>query len=153
HLVVPFSRLNGTTMWSSGGSSDGRHLATESSLAAIVLETPPGRAGWSLHGSLHGCQDSSTGLAFDHSGRHLPSSFATGIIHVWDFAKNEVFSARRGSQYPTQRETLRCASLDTQGERVAYARGTEVVIERWQVRGGIRRVDGRCPAFSADGKR
>jgi WD40 repeat protein/serine/threonine protein kinase len=121
----------------------------------LVAATGSSTRAWNSRGeevkSLHGYEAWATGLAFDSDGKdgkYLAAGFLTGAIRVWDFAKNQVvFSARRGTA------PIKSISLSSQGGRIAYTRGTEVVIERWLGPRGARSFTGHGLALSRDGSR
>jgi WD40 repeat protein len=135
-------------------SPDGRWLAVGygSSIGLWSLEQRGGEH--RLHGGQRGrC----TSLAFGSAGRHLAATFATGIVTVWDVGAGQArvaFSARRHSH------VLVSVSLSPEGEEpcLAWARGKEVVIERWQTPAGRRSLGAPGPevrglAFSPAARR
>jgi WD40 repeat protein len=99
-----------------------------------------------------------TCVAFSPDGRQMAATFLSGSVNVWNTADGRaVFSARR---HP---DMIPCVAFSPDGARIAFARGAEVVIERWQMKAGrgVRRLRagavGRtgpatAVAFSPDGK-
>jgi WD40 repeat protein/tRNA A-37 threonylcarbamoyl transferase component Bud32 len=98
-----------------------------------------------------------TGVAFSPDGKYLAATFQDGIVAVWDMVTGKVlFSARRHNDLVSG--VAFCPGRDS--ECLAFARGTEVVVERWQGKTGrksrkLGTATGavRSRTFSPDGRR
>jgi WD40 repeat protein/tRNA A-37 threonylcarbamoyl transferase component Bud32 len=95
---------------------------------ALALWDLPTRQEHQLH---RGDSGKLTALAYDKGGRHLVTGSNSGVLTVWDTVTFKVvFSARRG----VKGVPIPAAMLPKDGAawRPVYARGKEVMVERWQ---------------------
>jgi WD40 repeat protein len=100
-----------------------------------------------LKGSLPYYESRARSLAFDPGGGYLAAGFLSGRLRIYDLEEEGkvVFSrGRRGASV-----TGLC--FDPAGSQIAYASGSEVCVDRWKNRFGVRTEKGRRAAFSPDG--
>ena len=132
-------------------SPDSRYLASATRSRVRVWDVRTGEEVRALRG-YNGIYSS---VAFSADG-HLAASFQDGRVNVWDTDGKMVSSGRRHSQ------AVSCIAFSPgpDSSHLAYARGDDIVIERWKGTAGPEVLilagpgsEIRCVAFSPDGLR
>jgi len=131
-----------------GGPNEGRYLVATTGLTAVVWDVSTGR----MTEALPGYEDRPVDLTFDQEGRHLAASFANRSIKIWNFEADPQLVFSRTIVRDDERPGSLSVSLDPKGEHLAYARGCDVIVERWKNHGGVQTQRGGCFALSPDGR-
>jgi WD40 repeat protein len=131
-----------------GGPDQRRYLVATTGLTAVVWDASTGR----MTEALPGYEDRPVDLTFDQQGRYLAASFANRSIKIWNFEADPQLVFSRTIVRDDERPGSVSVSLDPKGERLAYVRGRDVIVERWKNHGGVRTEHGHCFAVSPDGK-
>jgi WD40 repeat protein len=127
-----------------------RSTATEGAVSVLNVER-----GAPLH-LKGGYTGRCTGVAFSRDGKYLAASFLDGVVTVWDAETGNVLVSARRHQGLIISVSF---SPDPDSDCLAFARGTEVVVERWKRATGregrtlgLPAKEVRSVAFSPDGK-
>jgi eukaryotic-like serine/threonine-protein kinase len=157
----PLPRAVGSPVYSLAFHPYREYLATGGVRQSTATEGAVGVWNRETRTELHLLEGGNTGtctsVAFSPKGNYLAATFQDGIVSVWDMETGKVlFTARRPKNQVSN--VAFCPGRDN--EYLAFAKGREVIVERWKGRAGLegrklgkpaREVQSR--AFSLDGRR
>jgi WD40 repeat protein/tRNA A-37 threonylcarbamoyl transferase component Bud32 len=156
---APLPESVGNPVYALAFRPDGEYLATGGQVPSVATEGAVRVWGLKKGPGLHltgGYTGRCTGVAYSPNGQYLAAAFQDGIVTVWEPGTGKLLYSARRHQGPVSSVAF-CPGRD--GAYLAFARGTEVVVERWKGAAGregltldthVREL--RNVAFSPDGQ-